>query len=117
MVLLTTGCGERASVQELTGTYEKKLETGREHIELHSDMTFLEVFVTPEKKFTAQGKWTLANIFLGPTKVTLMGDYATDELPPGLPHVSGQRILIVHKERGRLRLAFNEAADWFYDRI
>lgn len=118
LLFSVVGCGGYRPVErELVGSYEKGLSTGRERITLYSDGTFLQVFISASGQFATRGKWTLSREFLGPSEVILIGDYAPRDRPPGFPPSGGKRILVVRKEHGRLRLEFNEAADWYYDRV
>ena len=119
--VLLLGCGEkgqaRASVPELVGTYETEFKNGKERIVLNSDMTFSQIFFSSSGQIATKGKWTLSTEFWGATEVHLVGNYASEDRPSNSAAVYGQRTLIVHKEQGKLKLALNEAADWFYDRV
>jgi hypothetical protein len=121
LLVFVLGCGEkgqaRASVKELIGSYETEFKNGKERITLNSDKTFSQVFFSSQGQITTHGKWEASNEFLGGTEVLLVGNYASEDRPPGSPPVYGERTLIVHKEHGNLKLAFNEAADWYYDRV
>ena len=120
-IIFLAGCGEagasRASVKELAGSYETEFTHGKERITLNPDMTFSQVFVSSGGEIRARGTWQRSTEFLGPTEVLLIGNYASEDSPPGSEAVYGQRILIVHREHGQIKLALNEAADWYYDRI
>ncbi len=121
LLLLAIGCGEqgaaRASITELVGNYETEFQHGKERITLNSDMTFLQVFSSSHGQITTKGTWQKSNQFLGPTEVLLVGNYASEDNPAGSKPIYGQRNLVVHKEHGKLELALNEAADWYYDRV
>jgi hypothetical protein len=120
LLLLTIGCGEqgatRASAKELVGSYETQFQYGKERLTLNPDMTFLQIFFSSHGEIATKGTWQKSNQFLGPTEVLLVGNYVSEK-DPGSPSVYGQRNLVVHKERGKLKLALNEAADWYYDRV
>ncbi len=121
LLLLAIGCGEkgaaRASVKELVGSYETAFQFGKERITLNPDMTFLQVFSSSHGQITTKGTWQRSNQFFGPTEVLLVGNYASEKYPPGGQAAYGQRNLVVHKEHDKLKLALNEAADWYYDRV
>jgi hypothetical protein len=114
------GCGEkgasRASVDKLVGTYETQFRYGSERLILKSDMSFVQVFTTAHGQITTKGAWKRSDEFLGPTEILPIGNYSSENTLTSSP-IYGQRYLIVHKERGRLKLALNEAADWYYDRV
>lgn len=119
--VLAIGCSDsgasRASVADLVGTYETEFRYGSERITLSPDMTFVQLFTSPHRQITTKGSWKKSNEFLGPTEVLLIGNYASENEPPDSHPMYGQRTLIVHRERGKLKLALNEAADWYYDRV
>lgn len=126
LTILPVGCGEagssRTSVKELVGTYATEFQHGSERLTLNSDMTFLQVFNSRHGPITTKGRWTRSNEFLGPTEILLIGEYVSedeeDEPPDSRPISNyGDVTLIAHREHGRLKLARNEAADWYYDRV
>jgi hypothetical protein len=69
------------------------------------------------RQFTNQGTWKLSNEFLGGTVVELWGANLSEADPPGAPFRYGTINLRVHKEAGKLKLAWKEAADLYYERV
>ena len=121
LTIPTIGCTEngacRASVRQLVGTYETQFQYGSEQLTLAPDMTFVQVFNSAHGQITTRGNWKKSNQFLGPSEVFLIGNYSSERNAPDSRPTYGQRILIVHREQGKLKLALNEAADWYYDRV
>jgi hypothetical protein len=117
--LALIACGERGHVRvsnaELVGTYVTEFASGKEQLVLRSDNTYKQVFSSDKRNFTNQGKWQSEYVLLEGTDVELTGANCSEDDPV----VTGTciRNLNVHRERGRLKLALNEAADWYYDRV
>lgn len=112
------GCGEkgrvRVSDKELPGTYVTSFETGKEQLILHSDKTYEQIFSSPTKKFTNRATWETKYVLLEGTDVGLIHANCSEDRPAQAPDC--YRNLNVHREGGRLKLALNEAADWYYER-
>jgi hypothetical protein len=106
----------RVSDAEVSGAYRTHLNTGKEDLTLNPDKTFVQVFVSPARNLTIRGRWKSSNLFLGATEIELAGAVCTEDEPSIPPAHDCDLTLIVHREAGRLRLARNEAADWYYDR-
>ncbi len=119
--LALLGCGEKGAVRvsdrELYGTYAGNFEAGKEQLILRSDKTYTQIFESPKKQFTHQGKWRSSNAFLGGTEVELIGANRTEDDTPGSRVPECDRNLQAHREKGKLKLALNETADWYYDRV
>ena len=119
----------RASDRELVGTYETDFPNGKEHIQLNRDMSFVQTFVSPDQQIVVKGRWYHSNQFLGPTEVRLDGycaignNWGEDPAssvksgPVSCSALATELNLIVHRENGRISLARNESADWYYDRV
>jgi hypothetical protein len=93
LVFLTLlGCGEKGAVRvsdrELYGSYAGSFEAGKEQLILHSDKTYAQIFASPKKQFTNQGKWQSSTVFLGGTEVELIGATAPKMIPRNLPRRS-----------------------------
>ncbi len=118
MLLVLPGCGEkghvRVSDKELPGTYAASFETGREQLILRSDKTYEQVFSSPTQKFTNRGTWETKYVPFEGTDVGLIHANCSEDRRP--PEPDCYRNLNVHREGGKLRLALNEAADWYYQR-
>jgi hypothetical protein len=117
--LLSLGCGENAHVRvsdnELPGTYVASFGKGKERLILYSDKTYEQVFSSPAASFTNHGKWETKYVLLDGTDVGLINANCSEDHP--IPTPSCYRNLNVHRARGNLKLAINEAADWYFERI
>jgi len=115
------GCGAsgrvRVSAQQLPGTYMATFDTAKEQLVLRADKTYTQSFSSPARQFTNQGTWKSSNEFLGGTVVELWGANLSEAEPPGAPFRYGTVNLPVHKDAGKLKLAWNEAADLYYERV
>ncbi len=112
------GCGEkghvRVSDKELPGTYVASFETGKEQLILRSDKTYEQIFSSPSRKFTNRGTWEAKYVLLEGTDIGLIHANCSEDRPLFSPDC--YRNLNVHREGGKLKLALNESADWYYRR-
>ena len=115
------GCGAsgrvRVSAQQLPGTYTATFDTAKEQLVLRADKTYTQSFSSPTRQFANQGTWKSSNEFLGGTVVELWGANLSEAEPPGAPFRYGTINLPVHKDAGKLKLAWKEAADLYYERV
>jgi len=115
------GCGAsgpvRVSAQQLPGTYTATFDSAKEQLVLRADKTYTQSFSSPKRQFTNQGTWESSNEFLGGTVVELQGANLSEEDPPGAPFRYGTLDLPVHKDAGKLKLAWLEAADLYFERV
>jgi hypothetical protein len=121
LAILATGCGEepgRARVKrdEVVGVYEAKFQHGLEKLELKSDRTYIQEFISENGPVYHSGRWTLTNNFFDGSDVVLYGALVSEDEAPGLAPKMGDRTLNVHRRSGNLTLALNEAADWYFVR-
>lgn len=127
-LLLAIGCGPagrvRVSEKELFGTYQTDFSNaptgqivGKEQIILHSDNTYEQIFSSSTRKFMNRGTWKSSNMFLDGTEIELNEAIVSEDAPSGTLVRHGDLYLQVHKENGHLKLARNEAFDWYYDRM
>jgi hypothetical protein len=112
---LISGCSDRvrASDKEITGSYITRTNTGKEELILQPDKTYVQMFSSPNKQFENRGTWKTDNLFLDGTQIELASALLSED---ETIERRGFLILQVHREKGKLRLARNEAADWYYDR-
>ena len=120
-VLALTGCDENpgrvhAEREQLFGVYETKFDRGTERLELKRDGIYVQEFTAAEASFRHTGKWAYDDPFVGGTDVVLV-DAVVSEDQGTAPHKIGDRILNVHRRSGKLALAKNEVADWYYERV
>ncbi len=119
LALVLSACGEqghvRVRVAALPGTYVASFQSGKEHLILRSDGTYEQSFSSPTRSSVNRGKWEPHYVLLEGTDIELLGANCSEDNPALAG--SCQRNLNVHRERGKLKLALNEAADWYYDRV
>lgn len=115
LLLTTLGCNDRvrASDDQLVGTYTTRTNTGTEELTLRPDGTYIQIFSSPGKQFTNRGTWKSTYRFLDGTEIELRRANLSED---GQSDRYGDLMLQVQREKGRLKLARNEAADWYYDR-
>lgn len=114
----------RATRQELAGIYGDVLDDGHERLELLSDGTFVQEFTSASRAFRQNGRWQLETSFLNGSAIVLSNaavpgmSRANAPMEPSYDHPlqSGQVTLYVHRRGGKLALARNEVADWYYER-
>lgn len=123
-VCLLAGCHTRdadeGSVRvtrvKLIGVYQTKFEKGSERLELKDDGTYVQEFTAKSPPFRHTGRWRVENLFLDGSEVVLVnaalsGNDATRATS------FGDLNLYTHDRSGKLALARNEAADWYYEPI
>jgi hypothetical protein len=127
-LLLMVGCSDQVwvSEKELVGTYvmEFDSQTGgvvdyhvKEQFTLDPDHTYIQVCSWYPRHFTNRGTWKTSN-HLGGTevklaRVNLSGGDDLDARP-----YYDSLTLEVQRQKGKLRLAIYQKADWtYYDRI
>lgn len=118
-ILPVLGCGDKGRVRVaddgLPGTYVGEFNPGIEQLVLRSDKSYSQIFSAPTRQFTNRGAWESTYQFLEGTEIGLKGANCGEERPQIVPEC--YRYLNVHREDGRLKLALNEAADWYYVRV
>jgi hypothetical protein len=128
------GCGEpgraRVSDQDLVGEYVMEFGVkfvttgqrvaavrGKELLTLNQDKTYTQIFSSPTRNFTNHGTWKSSNEILGGTEIELSGANLSEDQPSDSQSRLGFLNLQVHREKGKLKLARNEAADSYYSRV
>jgi hypothetical protein len=128
------GCGEpgraRVSDRELVGKYVMEfgvtfVTTGqrvaamraKEQLILNQDKTYTQTFSSATRNFTNHGKWETSNKLLGGTEIELTGFILSEDDPSDSRVKPGFLNLQIHRENGTLRLARNEVADSYYNRV
>jgi len=119
LALVSLGCGRNGHVRisdaDLPGTYVASFNTGTEKLILYSDNTYEQIFSSPAKSFTNRGKWETKYVLLGGTDIGLIHANCGEEHPVVISEC--YRNLNVHREGGKLKLALNESADWYYEQV
>ena len=120
-VLFAVGCGQggriRVKSEEVVGTYRTNFDTGVEQLEVRSDGTFVQDFHSASRSIHRTGKWKIENHFLDGTDLVLIDADLSEDDPANSPERAGTRALGVCFRSGRLALAKNESADWYYERV
>jgi hypothetical protein len=134
ILIALAGCGEpgraRVSDQDLVGKYEMGFGTAfaatgrqvaavraKEQLILNGDKTYTQVFSSATRNFTNRGTWKTSNGFLGGTEIELTGFSLSEDAPTDSQVERGFLNLQVHRQNGTLKLARNEAADSYYNRV
>ena len=109
----------RVKVAEIAGTYVIRLNNGTEHLVLDSNGTYRQEFRSSQP-IEHTGRWGLENEVLDGSAVVLKDAIHEDLIPhanqPAPPPSTGELRLYVHRRSGKLVLARNEVADWYYER-
>jgi len=89
----------------------------KEHLILNPDKTYTQTFSSATRNFTNRGTWKTSNEFLGGTEIELTGFSLSEDAASDSQLSHGFLNLQVHREKGKLRLARNEVAESYYDRV
>lgn len=109
----------RVTPAQVIGVYELKLDKGVERLELKGDGTYVQDSVSQTRSVHRTGQWRIENHFLDGNEVVLTGA-AIESLATPLdknPQLRfGDLSIIAHMRFGKVALARNEVADWYYER-
>jgi hypothetical protein len=104
---------------QVVGIYNLKLDHGSERLELRTDGTYVQDTMSKAQPFHHTGQWHLKSHLLDGSEIILLNAAITpsatplDQDPrPGF----GDLAMYVHNRSGKVALARNEVADWYYDR-
>jgi hypothetical protein len=118
--LLSTllGCSDevRVSDSQLFGTWLTNTNTGAERLAWLPDGTYVQTFTSPKKQFTNRGTWKSSTQFLGGSEIEVSNANISEDEPANSPFRRGDLMLQVYRLDGKLKLARNAAADWYYER-
>jgi hypothetical protein len=106
----------RVKRSDVIGVYEIKFDNGSERLEIRNDGTFVQDFSSKSRPFHRTGQWRFHDVFLDGSKVILL-NAASSEGDETRPLVLGEITLYTHDRSGKMALARNEVADWYYERI
>jgi hypothetical protein len=106
----------RITRNQAIGVYESKFANGQERLELRSDGSYLQEFVSQTKPFHHTGNWHLDNHLFDGSDIVLVNAIVGED-DRDLPLTTGNRRLNVHKESGTVALARNEVMDLYYERV
>ena len=105
---------------QVAGVYQLDLGKGSERLELKVGGTYVQDTLSQSKSIHHTGQWHLNNHFLDGSEVVLVNAvitpvFSTDEQEKR-PRGVGELAMYVHNRSGRIALARNEVADWYYER-
>ena len=105
----------RVTSSEVAGIYK----SGAERLELQANGTYVQDIVSDSQRLHHTGQWRILNRFLDGSEVLLVNAAVVSPATPEdkKPYaVFGDLEMYVHKRSGRVALARNEVADWYYER-
>jgi len=94
----------RVTKTQAVGSYELKLDGGIERLELKPDGSYSQDTIVNSKPVHSSGEWSIENRFFGPSDLILKSS-------------DGELLLQVHDRSGKVALARNEVADWYYEPV
>jgi hypothetical protein len=106
----------RVTAAQVGGVYQ----LGSERLELKTDGTYVQDAISESQSLHHTGQWRILNHFLDGSEVLLINAAIT---PPATPedkntHLAfGDLQMYVHSRSGKVALARNEVAEWYYDRL
>ena len=104
----------RVTPAQVAGIYK----LGSERLELKPDGTYLQETISEPLHHT--GQWRIVNHFLDGIEVVLVNAAIT---PPATPEDKNPHLafadlpMYAHNHSGKVALARNEVAEWYYDRL
>ena len=109
----------RVTTAQVIGVYELKLDKGTERLELKSDRTYAQDTVSQTRPVHRTGQWHIENHFFDGGEVVLIGA-AIESMATPLdenPQLTFSDLsMYAHERSGKVALARNEVADWYYER-
>jgi hypothetical protein len=106
----------RVTPAQVAGVYQ----LGSERLELKTDGTYVQDDISESQSLHHTGQWRIVNHFLDGSEVLLINaaitaPATTEDKDPHLAF--GDLQMYVHKRSGKVALARNEVAEWYYDRL
>lgn len=105
----------RVTPSEVVGVYK----SGTERLELQANGTYVQDIVSDSQRLHHTGQWRILSHFLDGSEVLLVNAAIVSPATPvdKNPHLLfGDSTMHAHKRSGRVALARNEVADWYYER-
>jgi hypothetical protein len=93
---------------------------GSERLELKPDGTYVQDTISESQPLHHTGQWRIVNHFLDGSEVLLLNAVVT---PPATPEDNNPRLafgdlpMYAHNRSGKVALARNEVAEWYYERF
>jgi hypothetical protein len=106
----------RVTAKQVIGSYK----FGSDRLELKSDGTYTQDIAFDTQQLHRTGYWEIMNHFVDGTEVLLIDAAITaPTLPNGNNHglIFGDLPMYVHLHSGKIALARNEIAQWYYERL
>jgi hypothetical protein len=100
---------------EIVGVYT----SGPERLELQSTGICIQDDVSNPKRLHHTGQWRIVDHFWNGSEIVLANAAVTSPATPEDKEPSrgfGELRMYVHKRSGKIALARNEVADWYYER-
>jgi hypothetical protein len=105
----------RVKPAQVIGVYEANFDNSVERLELKADGTYVQDFASKSRPFHNTGQWHIENDFLDGSEVVL-ANAAVSEEDEARPPAFAELGLYTHDRSGKVALARNEVADWYYER-
>jgi hypothetical protein len=105
----------RVNPAQVVGAYTANFNNGSERLELKADGTYVQDFNSRSRPFHHTGGWRIESVFLDGSEV-ILSDAAVTEEDERRPLALGELGLYAHNRSGKVALARNEVADWYYER-
>jgi hypothetical protein len=93
---------------------------GSERLELKPDGTYIQETISEPEPLHHTGQWRIVNHFLDGSEVLLINAAITPPATPDdkNPHLAFADLpMYAHNHSGRVALARNEVAEWYYERL
>lgn len=106
----------RVTPAQVAGIYK----LGSERLELRPDGTYVQDTISEPRPLHHTGQWRIVNHFLDGSEVVLINAAIT---PPATPEdkdpylAFGDLPMYAHNHFGKVALARNEVAEWYYERL
>jgi len=106
----------RVTPAQVAGIYK----LGSERLELKPDGAYAQDTISETQPLRHTGQWRIVNHFLDGSEVLLIN---ADVTPPATPEDKNTRLafgdlpMYAHNRSGKVALARNEVAEWYYERI
>jgi hypothetical protein len=106
----------RVTPSEVAGIYK----LGSERLELKPDGTYIQDAISEPQALHHTGQWRIVNHFLDGSGVLLINAAI---IPPATPEDKdsplsfGDLPMYTHNRSGKVSLARNEVAEWYYERL
>lgn len=111
----------RVAPAQIVGVYELRLDGASERLELKVDETYIQDTVWQSHPVHRTGRWHIQNHLFDGSEV-ILADCAIVPIPLSVNSTKETRMgfgelpMYAHQRSGKVALARNEVADWYYER-